>query len=292
MPSPLPTTVADRLESMQALDPPAGVIGKAVRDAVPRGPVKDALSGTWLGHALHPLLTDLPIGTFTSALLLDFLGGAGARDAADRLIAIGLAAAPATFATGWNDWADTEPANDGVRRTGLVHAALNGTAVGLMAASLAARRRGARGRGKLLGLAGASLLGAGGWIGGHLSYAQGVGVDTTVFDPGPEDWTGTGIREPELDDGRPRCADVAGVPVLVVRHGGVLRALHNRCTHRAGSLADGEVADGAVTCPLHGSVFSLEDGSVRRGPAPYPQPRFEARTASAGGEVEVRRVAP
>ena len=54
---------------------PAKTIGKAVRDAVPAGPVKDALSGIWLGHALHPLLTDLPIGTWTSAVLLDWLGG-------------------------------------------------------------------------------------------------------------------------------------------------------------------------------------------------------------------------
>jgi nitrite reductase/ring-hydroxylating ferredoxin subunit len=75
---------------------------------------------------------------------------------------------------------------------------------------------------------------------------------------------------------------------MVVRDGGTIRALHNRCTHRGGSLADGEVADGAVTCPLHGSVFALDDGSVRRGPAPYPAPRFEARVVS-GGEVEVRR---
>src|SRR4051812_1091811 len=267
MTSPLPSAVADAIESVEALDPPAQAIGKVVRDAIPGGPVKDALSGTWIGHALHPLLTDIPIGTFTSAVLLDLLGGSDAEGAADKLLAIGLAATPGTLVTGWNDWADTEPANDGVRRSGLLHAAFNGSAVGLMALSLVARKRGNRGRGKAYALAGASLLGAGGWLGGHLSYAQGVGVDTTAFDRGPESWTGTGVNAQELGDGGPRCVMAGGVPVLLVRDGGEVRALHNRCSHRGGSLADGEAHDGTVTCPLHGSVFALEDGSVERGPS-------------------------
>jgi nitrite reductase/ring-hydroxylating ferredoxin subunit/uncharacterized membrane protein len=290
MTSPLPAAVADALESAEVLDPPAQALGKVVRDVVPGGPVKDALSGTYIGHALHPLLTDLPIGTFTSAVLLDLLGGEGSEQAADRLIAIGLATAPATFLTGWTDWADTEAADDGVRRSGIVHAAVNGAAVSLMVASLVARTRGNRGRGKLLGLAGASLLGAGGWIGGHLSYTKGVGVDTTAFDTGPAEWSATGVREEELADGRPRCVLAGGVPVLLVRDGDGVHALHNRCTHRGGSLADGEVADGTVTCPLHGSVFSLSDGSIERGPAAYPQPVLDARTVS-GGEIEVRHPA-
>jgi nitrite reductase/ring-hydroxylating ferredoxin subunit/uncharacterized membrane protein len=290
MTSPLPHAVAERIETLEVLDPPAQALAKQIRGLIPKGPVKDGLSGTWLGHALHPLLTDIPIGTFTSAALLDLLGGSQSDTAAERLIAIGLAAAPATLATGWNDWADAEPADPGVRRTGIVHASLNGAALALMAVSLKARRGGSRGRGKLLGLAGLGLMSAGGWLGGHLSYAQGVGVDTTVFDAGPDDWTATGVQEADLAEGQPRCAQVGAVPVLLVRDGGRLHALHNRCTHRGGSLAEGEVADGAVTCPLHGSVFSLEDGSIRRGPAAYPQPRFEAR-AGAGGEVEVRRLA-
>jgi nitrite reductase/ring-hydroxylating ferredoxin subunit/uncharacterized membrane protein len=287
MTSPLPSAVADAIESVEALDPPAQAIGKVVRDAIPAGPVKDALSGTWMGHALHPLLTDIPIGTFTSAVLLDLLGGADAQGAADKLIAIGLAATPGTFVTGWSDWADTEPGDPGVRRSGLLHAALNGTAVGFMALSLGARMRGNRGRGKAYALAGASLLGAGGWLGGHLSYAQGVGVDTTAFDRGPDAWTGTGVRTEELADGQPRCVLAGEVPVLLVRDGGEVRALHNRCSHRAGSLADGEVRDGTVTCPLHGSVFSLSDGSVERGPAAYPQPVLDTRVVT-GGEIEVR----
>jgi nitrite reductase/ring-hydroxylating ferredoxin subunit len=174
-----------------------------------------------------------------------------------------------------------------VRRAGILHALTNGTAVGLMTASWAARRSGRTGRGKLLSLAGMSLLGAGGWLGGHLSYAQGVGVDTTAFDSGPEEWTTVDVDS--LEEGKPVCARVGTVPVMLVRVQGEIKALHNRCTHRAGSLADGEVEGNSIVCPLHGSVFNLDDGSVERGPAAYPQPVFEARETGDG--IEVRRVA-
>jgi nitrite reductase/ring-hydroxylating ferredoxin subunit/uncharacterized membrane protein len=284
VPSPLPAAVAERIESFDALDEPAEQIGEFVRDLIPKGPIKDALSGTWLGHALHPLLTDVPIGAFTSALMLDLTGE---EDASRKLIGAGLAASLPTFWTGWNDWADTEPASDGVRRAGILHALTNGTAIGLMTASWVARRGGRTGRGKLLSLAGMSLLGAGGWLGGHLSYAQGVGVDTTAFDAGPEEWTRVEVGP--LEEGRPACAVVGTTPVMLVRVGGAVKALHNRCTHRGGSLAEGEIDGDTVTCPLHGSVFSLDDGSVERGPAAYPQPVFEVRETGDG--IEVRRVA-
>lgn len=165
-----------RLESVEALDGPAKVIGRRVRGLIPDGPPKDALSGRWLGHAVHPVLTDIPIGTWTSSLLLDWIGGSDSRSAADRLLLTGVLAAGATVVTGWSDWADAEAENAAVRRSGLVHAATNATATALMLGSYVARKRGARGRGKLLSLAGSAALGAGGWLGGHLSYTLGVGV--------------------------------------------------------------------------------------------------------------------
>jgi nitrite reductase/ring-hydroxylating ferredoxin subunit/uncharacterized membrane protein len=281
--SPLPAAVAERVESFDALDQPAQQIGKFVRDTIPKGPVKDALSGTWIGHALHPILTDIPIGTWTSATVLDLVGE---DEAARKLIGTGLAAALPTFWTGWNDWADTEPASDAVRRTGILHALTNGTAAALMTASWVARRNGNTGRGKLLSLAGMGLLGAGGWLGGHLSYGQGVGVDTTVFDTGPEEWTRVELGE--LPEGKPVCALAGEVPIFLVRRDGEIKALHNRCTHRAGSLADGDLEGNSIVCPLHGSVFNLDDGSVERGPAAYPQPSFEVRETGDG--IEVRRV--
>lgn len=168
--------LAARLESLEALDGLGQTAGRTLRELIPDGAPKDVLSGAWLGHALHPLLTDIPIGVWTSSVILDWTGGRDSRSAADRLILTGLGAAGATIATGWSDWADTEQRDPRVRRSGLVHAAANATATALMAGSYVARKRGARGRGKLLSLAGSAALGAGGWLGGHLSYTLGAGV--------------------------------------------------------------------------------------------------------------------
>ncbi len=154
--SPL-NALAARLESVEALDGLGGIAGRAVRGLIPDGAPKDMLSGAWLGHALHPLMTDIPIGTWTSAVLLDWAGGKDSRYAADRLVLTGVLAAGATIATGWSDWADAEQDSPAVRRSGLVHAAANATATALMIGSLLARKRGARGRGRLLSLAGAGV---------------------------------------------------------------------------------------------------------------------------------------
>ena len=173
--SPL-NALAARLESVEALDGPGRTAGHTVRGVIPDGAPKDVLSGAWLGHAVHPILTDIPIGMWTSSVLLDWIGGEGSRTASDRLIVVGVLAAGATFATGWSDWADAEQRDPAVRRTGLVHAAANATATALMIGSIRARKRGARRRGKLLSLAGSAALSAGGWLGGHLSYTLGAGV--------------------------------------------------------------------------------------------------------------------
>lgn len=269
---------------LEALDAPAKRLAKVVRSALPGGPVKDVLSGTFLGHPLHPLLTDLPIGSWTSALMLDWVGGPESRTGARRLIAAGILAAIPTAAAGYSDWADTEVSSPTVRRTGIVHAAANVTALGFFTASYLARRRGRGGR--ALALTGAGALAAGGHLGGHLSFAEGVGVNQTAFEEGPGDWTPT-VTEDELAAGRPVCARAGDVNVLIVRDGDGIHALDDRCTHRGGPLHEGEVADGCVTCPWHGSRFRLTDGSVERGPASSPQPLYETRVSD--GRVEVRR---
>ena len=283
--SPAAHQVVDRIASIAQLDEPAKLVGKSVRDVVPPGPVKDALSGTWLGHALHPLLTDLPIGTYTSAVLLDWLGGDGAESAADRLIAMGLAFTVPAAATGMTEWADSEVGDEEVRRVGLVHAVTNVGATALFGASLAARRSGARGTGKLLALAGAGVLGASGFLGGHLAFANGIGVDQTAFQEPPEDWTAA-LLESDLPEGESRYAEVGGVGVLVARISGEVHAISNRCSHRGGPLDEGELADGCVTCPWHGSIFRLADGGVERGPAAYPQPAWQVRVRA--GTIELK----
>jgi uncharacterized membrane protein len=135
------------------------------------------------------MLTDVVIGSFMSASLLDLLNPGSDGTVSERLIALGLAAYVPTAAAGVNDWADSEPVDDGVRRAGVVHAGGNALAASLYAASWRARRRGARGRGTVLGLAGMTVLMAGGYLGGYLSLDKDVGPDQTVFDPGPTEWT-------------------------------------------------------------------------------------------------------
>jgi nitrite reductase/ring-hydroxylating ferredoxin subunit len=131
------------------------------------------------------------------------------------------------------------------------------------------------------------VLSASGWLGGHLSYAQGVGVDTTVFENLPTEWTDA-LAESELPaDGAVTSVELGGIPILVTRRGSRIVAMADRCTHRGGPLHEGEVRADCVVCPWHGSAFSLDDGEVRSGPATRPQPLLDARVQD--GRVQVRR---
>ena len=272
-----------RLEGAEALDEPAEKLVKVVGPATRPRVVKNALSGTWLGHRFHPLLVALPIGFWTGALLFDLVATRRARWAADTLVGAGIAAAVPTAAAGLSDWADAEP--DG-RRVGLVHASCNTLALLCYSSSLVARLLGARKAGVGLGLAGAAAISAGGYLGGHLSYVQAVGVEKKRFAGGPSSWTPV-LEDAELEDGRPRVVRAGDTEVLLVREGNRLHALWASCTHECGPLVEGRFADGNVTCPWHGSTFRLADGKVVRGPAAASQPVYETRVTD-GGKIEVR----
>lgn len=276
-----PYELSRQLEKAEGLDRFADPIAELVPKLIPHGPVKDALSGTWLGHSLHPLLTDVPIGTWLSATILDLVGGEESREASERLIAVGLLASLPTAAAGLSDWSDTM---GGERRVGVIHAAYNTASLLLFGASLAARRRGKHGLGVALSLVatGANSLGA--YLGGHLSLAQGVGVDHTAFEEGPEEWTAV-LPEAELPEGQAMKVDVNGTDILLYRSGGRIRALANRCTHLGGPLDEGEIEGSSVTCPWHASCFRLDDGAVVRGPARAPQPAYATRVNA--GQIEV-----
>jgi nitrite reductase/ring-hydroxylating ferredoxin subunit/uncharacterized membrane protein len=279
--------IVKQLEAASALDPPAKAIGRTARDVLSTEPVKDALSGTWLGHAVHPMLTDLVIGSFVSATMLDLLGGDRSGRAQKRLIGLGIAAYLPTALTGVNDWADTEATNDGVRRAGLVHASTNLVALSLYALSLRSRRRGHMRRGAAFGAVGAGVLMAGGYLGGHLSLTRGVGPDQTVFDPGPSDWK-IAVDGSQLQEGRLTRMVVEDTPVLLLRRGDEIFAIHDRCSHRGCSLSEGELQGEEIVCPCHGSRFDIRDGSLRRGPATAPQPAFQVRQRDE--RVEVRLI--
>jgi nitrite reductase/ring-hydroxylating ferredoxin subunit len=174
-----------------------------------------------------------------------------------------------------------------VRRVGLVHASTNALALTLYGSSLAARRRGSSAKGKMLSLAGAGVLAAGGYLGGHLSFTKGVGPNQTAYDPGPDEWT-KAIDSDQLAPDESKTVVVEETPVLLVRHRKHVHAIHDRCSHRGCSLGElGEVDGETVECGCHGSRFSLRDGSIERGPATAPQPSYEVREQDGAIEIKL-----
>lgn len=273
--------LAERVEHASVLDGVGSMFAKVIDRVLPDGSVRDVASGVPIGHPAHPLLVAVPIGSWTAATYLDLTRGD--RKAARRLVGLGVLSAVPAAVAGSNDWLTTTKAE---RRIGLVHAGLNNAAIVLYSASWLARRRGRHARGVLLSLAGLSVTGASGWLGGHLSYALGIGVDTTAFQDLPGEWTDA-CAETDVPASGAASVDVAGVPVLLTRHDGAIVALADRCTHRGGPLHEGEIADGCVTCPWHGTQFALRDGTVQRGPGTRPQPTLQVRVEQ--GRVQLRR---
>jgi uncharacterized membrane protein len=166
--------VADRLQNARQLDGPAVKLQSLIERVLPPA-AQDVLRGNGLGHPLHPALVVVPIGAWSSAMFADLVGDA---TTARRLTGLGCVAALPTAAAGAADWLTTEGAR---RRFGLAHAALNSAALACYGMSWNARRKGSQVRGMILGFVGGGLLSCGGWLGGHMSYRQGVGVDMTEF---------------------------------------------------------------------------------------------------------------
>jgi nitrite reductase/ring-hydroxylating ferredoxin subunit/uncharacterized membrane protein len=274
-----------RLEEARSLDDISDRLQAVVYAVAKPQRLRDLLHGTWLGHSLHPILVQLPVGSFVSAAILDLLPGT--RRAATALIAVGTAGVAPAAAAGWLDWSQMTRDR---RRVGLVHAGANAISVGLYTASLVARLRGHTARGKTLGFAGLTVAGLGAYLGGHLSYAQSAGVNQAAPEivRVPEDWTEVGSLA-SLPDGRPAVRTVCDVSILVYRQGDRVSALIERCGHETAPLGEGEVtgsgADACVVCPWHGSVFRLTDGAVVHGPAGSDQPTLRARVRD--GMVEV-----
>src|SRR5690348_2663329 len=266
-----------RLEQDSRLDG-AVAAGQRVARLIRPGKVRDVLHGVWLGHPLHPVLIQVTTGAWLSASILDFTG---ADDrAARRLAAAGIGAAVPAAIAGAADWSEQ---HEQQMRVGVIHAAGNIIAVGLYAASLT--RRGPHG-GRLLRLAGLAAVSASGLLGGHMSFRLAGGANHAeqvphLVEPG---WQHL-MPASDLPVGKPVRQMLGEVPVVAVRTGGAVYVLADRCSHMSGPLSDSELADGCLTCPWHGSVFRITDGSVARGPATAPQPAFEVR--EVGGAIQV-----
>jgi nitrite reductase/ring-hydroxylating ferredoxin subunit len=287
----LPHQAAEEIGRQEWLEPASEAVQRAVSGAFeaagPAGQVtKDALHGVWLGHALHPALTDVPLGAWTVVLALDLLEASGRPDlapGADVALTVGLLGAVGSALTGVTDWSAT---NGPARRVGLIHGLLNLGVTTLYAGSLLRRRRGDRAGGRqlaMLGYAG-SLVSA--YLGGHLVFEQRIGVDHVDTSEAAPDFVPV-MRLADLPEGRPHRAQAGDVPVVLVRRGNAIQALAETCSHLGGPLAEGELEGNTIRCPWHGSCFDLDSGRVIHGPATLPQPRFDARVRN--GQVEVRR---
>lgn len=282
----------DRVAAVTALDP----LLTKLSSAVARLPTstRDALHGVWLGHPLHPVVAQFPVGTWLAAAVLDGVAAlapsAAARASADRsartLIATGLAAVPVAALPGAADWSQLHPEQ---QRVGAVHAATNTVAASLLVASLVQRRRGRPTSGRVLGLLGVGVAGLAAGMGGHLSYRFAAGANHAEDVPHRTDQHWLPVARLDLiPDGTPQRYELGGTVAVVVRLGDDVRVLADACSHLAGPLSDGTLDDGCIICPWHGSSFRLDDGSVRHGPATAPQPRFDVRIADGLVEARIR----
>jgi nitrite reductase/ring-hydroxylating ferredoxin subunit/uncharacterized membrane protein len=246
----------------------AGVLQKTV-DKVPQSAkVQDFLHGAWLGHPLHPILTDVPIGAWTFAALLDAtdLANDERNPAAEKAIQFGMLAAVPTALAGAVDWQHTY---GGSRRVGVVHALLNSGGLGMFGLSLALRGSNLA-IARMLSLGGIAMVGVSGYFGGHLVANMRVGVKHEAEPAGDPSFFSEASVQGELLEDTPRRVEVDGTPLVMVRHRGAVYALADVCPHLGCSLAEGSISDDAIVCGCHGSTFALEDGRVIHGPSAFP----------------------
>jgi nitrite reductase/ring-hydroxylating ferredoxin subunit/uncharacterized membrane protein len=272
-------TTADALQP--AVKKAFDALGPARRD------VKNFLHGAWLGHPLHPVMTDIPLGAWTATLLLDALsdrrGRSGYARAADASLALGLAGAVGSAVTGLADWSETDARP---RRLGVAHAVLNTGATLLFAGSLLCRGRGSRGAGRGLAITGYFAMIAAAYLGGELVYHEQIGVDHSSGRELPEKFTAL-LPDADLPEGELKRVLYKETPLLLVRRGDRVYALAETCAHLGGPLSEGKLEGDTVVCPWHASRFTLESGEVVDGPSAFPQPCLKTRIRN--GQIEVRK---
>ena len=278
------------VEALPFLDDIAEGVQPKVQEAVDAGgaTARNVLDGVWLEAPLHPALTDVPVGSWTAALVFDGLdvatGKESVRHAADASLVFGTLGALGAAVTGLSDW---RYLSGGSRRMGVAHGLLNTIGLVLSVVSLVLRATGRRNAGRLTFLAGYSVSGTAAHLGGELSYNYGLRVNRNAFEgDGPEEFVAV-LDEAELPQNGTRGVEVDGTGILLSRSsGGEVCAISSVCSHHGGPLEEGEREGDTVICPWHGSRFDLCSGGVINGPAVFPQPRYETRVRD--GRIEVR----
>lgn len=281
----------DVLAEQQWLQPVEDAVGTAVSQAYSAGgetgrKIKNFLHGTWLGHPLHPVLTDIPVGAWTAAVIMDTASGGNDESlarGAETAVCVGLIGALGAAVTGITDWKETDGK---ARRMGLIHGLLNLTGFALFTASYFLRRSGRHGEARGYGYAGYGVALAAAYLGGNLVFTQRIGTDHSAGnEPRGDDFTPV-LRDSELADGELRRVEKDGRRILLARRQGRVFAMVEVCSHLGGPLADGKLEGDCVKCPWHGSRFYLQDGSVADGPATHPQPTLQVRIHN--GFIEVK----
>ena len=245
-------------------------------------PVRDFLAGTWLGHPLHALLTDVPIGALTVTIVLDVIGQPVAADVA---LLIGVLSMLAAAAAGYADYSTTDgPAR--VRAT--VHSSLMLVSLVIYIVSLVIRASGPTNRAVPIALSIVAylILAGGAFVGGDIVFALGHMVDRHAWRSSGTKWQPLEVGE--IAEGTLVKARLGIQDLVLIRTGQTILALHNQCAHAGGPLSEGSLVDGCIECPWHGSRFEIATGRRRRGPTVYDQPTYEVRPLEAGG-YEARR---
>lgn len=271
-----------QIEKMEQIDQMSAPMIKFARRATGSDAVKSALSGTWLGHQLHPMLTDIPIGSWMAAGFLDIVGPIGSHKYARRLVGLGILAAIPAAASGASDWSETMGSQ---QRVGYVHAMANSTALLLQTTSYLMRRKDKNARAALVSMAALATTAVAGYLGGHLLQNIGLGVDHNITIGDIPEWSKACALD-DLTESKPLAAKVNDVSLALVKSGGSIYALSSVCAHLGGPLAEGTVEDECIACPWHASKFRLKDGGVVRGPSAFRQRTFATRVVN--GSVEVR----
>ncbi|HEX3285718.1 MAG TPA: Rieske 2Fe-2S domain-containing protein [Mycobacterium sp.] len=233
-------------------------------------------------------MTDIPMGAWTAALILDGADllsprSRGLAQAADIAVGVGIVGGFGAAVTGATDWQYT---HDTARHVGLTHGVLNASALGLYLVSCRDRRRGRSARGRGIGLLGLLLASSAGLLGGDLVFRHRVGVDRSETSLEPREFVPV-MMAAELASDEPRRVNHENVTVVLVRRGPQVYAVGELCSHLAAPMSEGWLYRGDLVCPWHGSCFDLESGAPVNGPATAPLACYQTRIR--GGHIEIRR---
>lgn len=259
-----------------------GVLGR------PGKYLQDFLNGSWLGHSLHPVLTDVVVGGSTVAVLLEVLGWFGVSDLRTAIVwtlALTWISAVGTIVTGLTDYKDTATGDE--RNVAGLHGLINIAAtVAFIVAFLAYLGPGGT-LGPVLLIGGYLVLSVGAYIGGHVVFKYGYMVNHNAFARGKRAKEFTPVLPAaELAENTPTKASLGATTLVLVRRGDVVHALKETCSHAGGPLSQGTLAGDTIVCPWHFSAFRLADGAVRHGPAATRQVAYRARINAEQVEVQ------